>query len=644
MHGNCVATYVPWLIHEPEEGEILWGDIDNRDLCAFLELCQKLSLNVILRPGPMQYSELNYGGLARWLIRDYPQVRAQKIDGSYQGNISYMHPILLEKARKYFSAFAAVTKKYMKKNGGPVSVLQVDNELFGMHVWHDTLDYNRETYGFGREDGSYALYLKRIYGDIKSLNDAYNSQYTSFGEVFPSRCIKDDIYACRSARDYCNFYLEQGGVYIKTLASWLREDGIEEIVCHNSANPNMNSLFERVVEMQESGFLLGSDHYYNLHQDMKQNNPTPQYALEVLFSCEQLRNMCMPPTVFELPAGSCSDFPPILSEDLYACYASSVALGMKGMNFYIFTGGPNLPGTGSTADVYDYNALIRADGKINDTYYATKKICGWLTENPWMESAERLTSVNVAYENELFRSEYFGYCAVKMPQHDTVRFIRNGILYSLMAAEYAPSLVDISKSIPDTDKPLILCASSILSRKSQENVVSFLKAGGKLIVMPTLPEMDECYNECTILRDYIGIDEVDDAVESSVVMEGCKETIYDLRAKSYIAETENEGEKVVNIIGRTKGTQKAVIAEKSIGSGKVIFGTFSYILKLQSQVDMIRNMLQRFDADSVVFHSNPHVFVSYFKGKNDEKALFIMNLYSSRNKTDIMVDGKKSRI
>ena len=35
--GNCLATYVPWLIHEPEEGNIVFGDVPNRDLVRFLE-------------------------------------------------------------------------------------------------------------------------------------------------------------------------------------------------------------------------------------------------------------------------------------------------------------------------------------------------------------------------------------------------------------------------------------------------------------------------------------------------------------------------------------------------------------------------------------------------------------------------------
>src|SRR4029450_11514057 len=58
--GNCIATYVPWLIHEPQEGEIPSGDQPYRDLEGFLQTAQEVGLYVIARPGPYQYSELKY--------------------------------------------------------------------------------------------------------------------------------------------------------------------------------------------------------------------------------------------------------------------------------------------------------------------------------------------------------------------------------------------------------------------------------------------------------------------------------------------------------------------------------------------------------------------------------------------------------
>ena len=160
--GNCIATYVPWLIHEPTEGDIRFGDVDNRDLAAFLTIAREEGLKVVLRPGPYQYSELVNDGLPEWLLADYPETLATDINGSAfrHSSISYLHPIVLEKARRYYRAFAEVVRPFMMENGGPVCMLQVDNELTGIHVWFGSLDYNPETMGFGKENGRYPLWLK----------------------------------------------------------------------------------------------------------------------------------------------------------------------------------------------------------------------------------------------------------------------------------------------------------------------------------------------------------------------------------------------------------------------------------------------------------------------------------------------------
>ena len=124
--GNCLATYVPWLIHEPEEGKIVWGDVPNRDLIQFLETAKEVGLTVLLRPGPYQYSELINGGLPDWLLDKYPEILARNIHGEpfADDGVSYLHPVFLEKARIYFRAFADVVRPYM---GDPVVMLQVDN-------------------------------------------------------------------------------------------------------------------------------------------------------------------------------------------------------------------------------------------------------------------------------------------------------------------------------------------------------------------------------------------------------------------------------------------------------------------------------------------------------------------------------------
>ena len=79
--GNVLATYIPWLLHEPQEGQFRFSGEDWLDLEGFLQAALAEGLYVIARPGPYQYSELVYDGLPGWLVHNYPQILAQNAEG-----------------------------------------------------------------------------------------------------------------------------------------------------------------------------------------------------------------------------------------------------------------------------------------------------------------------------------------------------------------------------------------------------------------------------------------------------------------------------------------------------------------------------------------------------------------------------------
>ena len=85
-------------------------------------------------------------------------------------------------------------------------------------------------------------------------------------QAYPIRRNASDIYASKSSRDMFELYLELCGEYMEILSSWLREDGIDSLICHNAANHNMIGYFEKMLPRYEKfcGMLLGTDHYYCL--------------------------------------------------------------------------------------------------------------------------------------------------------------------------------------------------------------------------------------------------------------------------------------------------------------------------------------------------------------------------------------------
>jgi len=147
--GNCLATYVPWIVHEPAEGEFAFGGDGYRDLEGFLRLAEEMGLYVVARPGPYQYSELRYAGLPVWLCDGYPQIRAHDINGKdfNAWSVSYLHPLFLEKVRAWFDQVVPIITKHTVTNGGAVAFVQLDNEMGGVHWWISGHDYNAEAMG-----------------------------------------------------------------------------------------------------------------------------------------------------------------------------------------------------------------------------------------------------------------------------------------------------------------------------------------------------------------------------------------------------------------------------------------------------------------------------------------------------------------
>jgi len=635
--GNCIATYVPWVIHEPEEGNIVFGDVPNRDLKAFLEAAQEEGLKVVLRPGPYQYSELDNAGLPLWLVENYPETLARRIDGSvlYHHSISYLHPVLLEKARVYYRAFADIVRPYMAENGGPVCMLQVDNELTGIHIWYGSLDYNEDTMGFGRENGRYPNWLREKYGSVSALNAAYQAEYASFTDVRPiAEADRKDISSCRRVKDYHDFYLSTIAKYAALLASWLREDGLGGPICHNSANPTMNCLFPETVGAMGDDFLLGSDHYYTLNQSWAQNNPTPQYALRMMMSCDTMRALGMPPSVLELPGGSPSDTPPILPEDLLCCYMTNLALGMKGLNYYVYTGGPNFGDTGETCDIYDYNAHVRADGSLNATYASLKTFGAFMAENGWLQRAHRTASVQIGYEWNTQRCDGYDPSCLPFGGAQAGRFLEKGLLYTLMCSSYSPEMKLLTSEL-DLSRPLIIPSPSFMSEKAQANVIDFVRRGGKALILPVLPEVNEDFEPCTLLAGIFPGAEFShkQPLGPATVVEGVGR-VFGIGREISVCDKLPEGARILATDARTG---RCVGFEMPCGEGTVCWFGGTWEMSTFDQARMMERFCDLLGGEKCVTSSNRNIFTSLWTNAGGRRMLFVMNLYSSPQTTCITV-------
>ncbi len=111
---NAIATYVFWNQHEPERD--VYDFAGERDLGHFLDLCKDRGLYVFLRTGPYCCAEWNFGGFPPYL-RDEPGITIRTMSRPY-----------LDRVEKYFERLAVVVKPHLATVGGPVALVQVENE------------------------------------------------------------------------------------------------------------------------------------------------------------------------------------------------------------------------------------------------------------------------------------------------------------------------------------------------------------------------------------------------------------------------------------------------------------------------------------------------------------------------------------
>ncbi|HET9144231.1 glycoside hydrolase family 35 protein [Actinophytocola sp.] len=114
MGLNTIETYVAWNAHAPKPGMFdLTGGLD---LDRFLRLVAEAGMFAIVRPGPYICAEWDNGGLPAWLFRD-PEVGVRRYEPRY-----------LAAVRDYLAQALGVVAPHQIERGGPVVLVQVENE------------------------------------------------------------------------------------------------------------------------------------------------------------------------------------------------------------------------------------------------------------------------------------------------------------------------------------------------------------------------------------------------------------------------------------------------------------------------------------------------------------------------------------
>jgi beta-galactosidase len=365
MGLRLLDTYVPWGVHELEEGVFDFGEKNpHLDVVKFLRMAEERGLKVVLRPGPHINGELTHFGLPDRVVWDRAcQALTPKKNPVMLPMIplafpvpSYASSVFHQEVARWFEAVGEVLSP-LRHPDGPIVLLQVDNEgaLYFRDGPYDQ-DWHPDALGL------YRNFLRAKYGSPKKLRDAYGQPALSFATVEPP--VRFDATSADELcphMDWMEFHEHLLATGMITMARALDQAGLGELpTMHNfpmgeSATP-LNS--SRITE----GIDLVSLDYYH-PADPAAHMTVMRRTTELAVRCE---GDDAPPYGAEVGAGFPPFFAPLDEEDSLYALMAAMAYGLRGFNLYMaverdrWIGAPIDP-HGSPRPFADrYHALTRA--------------------------------------------------------------------------------------------------------------------------------------------------------------------------------------------------------------------------------------------------------------------------------------------
>jgi beta-galactosidase len=115
MGCNTIAAYLFWNYHEPQQGRFDFSS-GNHDIRRFFRTVQEEGMWAILRPGPYVCAEWDFGGLPPYLLA-IPDIKVRCMDSRYMAAVE-----------RYLTALADEIQPLLLQNGGPILMIQIENE------------------------------------------------------------------------------------------------------------------------------------------------------------------------------------------------------------------------------------------------------------------------------------------------------------------------------------------------------------------------------------------------------------------------------------------------------------------------------------------------------------------------------------
>jgi len=515
---TTVSTYVPWAWHEDQESVF---DFDGktcpeRDLRGWLKLCKAHGLTCIVKPGPFILAEFRGAGLPDWFLGKYgAEVRmcTRKGEPVQSDGVSLFNRNYLAGVARWYDQIMPLISQNQISSGGPVIMMQICNEI-GVFSWLA----KQADYGNAVKD-HFISYLSGKFGNISEVNRLWGTDYHDFAhvELPPDGNLP---YASRGdrGRDYewhC-FWRKYYGDYLRMLSGMARERGVTVPLYHNLPGWIYGHGYEFPVNITmyedlfrgRSEIIFGVDHipefvsYRNMHDDRVINDITgAMQGNQPLFAAE-------------FQSGSREYHVVTNNREMELFYKASIANGLTGWNYYMFSQGRNPARKGYSGETFYWFNPLTPEGERTVAFPLVQKMSKIVkTSEGIIVNARRRAEVCVLFYPPYYATELErpagGECNLQfVPSAIRRPAYFDGLLKVLQILNIDYDMADLSKATAGSlkmFKQVWAFSTDEMNAADQQTIVDYARAGGDVILFPYLPDREMSQKPCTIIRDTLSI-------------------------------------------------------------------------------------------------------------------------------------------
>jgi beta-galactosidase len=646
---NAVASYVPWLCHEPVEGQIdLTGATrPELDFGAFIDLCREHGLLFFVRPGPFILAEMKNEGLPYWLYTKHPESIPVGWDGipAPSRTLDYFSPGFLQDVRSWYRAVMAVIAPRLQPRGGNIIGVQLDNEI-GMLAWvTNSPDF---TAGLIAD---FATWLGARY-DAETLTRRYPFDLGDATIREPAVRSPREDYAAELLRDLGHFMRERFARYVATLRGYAEEFGVRDVPfvinIHGTGGGRgltfpigISQLYPSYT--REPGYISGSDIYFG---DLTTGNFQDLYLANAFM--DAVHTPDQPPTSVEFECGS-ADYnetygtrndPSAADFKVRLC----IAQGNRMLNYYLFAGGRNYrldrpvddgnDRIAFTGERHGFAAPVDPEGHLAYTYAPLARVTRTIMAvgDKLATMREEHDAVAVGFIPDYFMTEYRYPASLRMRELVNNLEANRGagawetMIRAMLFAGYRFGAINLQDTPldPAITPVLALGSARYMDDVLQRRLVDYVQAGGGLLLYGEVPLYDMEMRDCTILADALGLRPTGTARASahyhlSLVAEGWAAPRPEVRTHAAQTFEATRGD----ILFRVYDSGAACGFDIPLGKGRAHVITTAYIC----DVPLFRQALERLGARARLRHDYPdYGILLTSSATRDERFLHVLNL------------------